>query len=58
MVNPSPTLAASSCLPLDDIVLVLQEDPRQAIGIHDYVLECSVLSTGGGAVLEDLGGSM
>lgn len=41
---------------LDNLVLVLGEDTSETVGVEDHVIEGSVLSTGGGAVLENLGG--
>ncbi len=55
-VSPSLTLTAYSCLPFDDLVLVLREDTNEAIGIHNYLAECSMLSTGAGPSLRTLAG--
>jgi hypothetical protein len=41
---------------LDDFKLVFGEDTSESIGIHDHFIKSSVLSTGDGSLLEDLGG--
>ncbi len=41
---------------LDDLVLVLGEDSSETVGIHDHLVERSVLAARGGSVLEHLGG--
>ena len=41
---------------LDNLVLVLREDTSETVRIEDHLVEGRMLATGGGAVLETLGG--
>ena len=53
-VSEGLTLNSVENLPFDDLILVLREDTRKTTGIHDHLVECTVLSTGSRTVLEDL----
>ena len=41
---------------LDDLVLVLREDTGETVGIQDHLVEGGVLTSGGGTILQHLGG--
>ena len=40
----------------DDLVLVLGEDAGETVGVQDHLVQGGMLATGGGSVLQDLGG--
>jgi hypothetical protein len=55
-ITSHSTQVAETLETLDDLVLVFGVDTGETIGVHDHLVEGSVLATRGGSVLQNLGG--